>query len=99
MGGDGQKHRPPKGIRGLCPPCYVKNKHMVFKFRTLALKEGVCEWCGYSTCPDALHFHHIDPRTKTYTVSTMQTKKWDLVLEEVEKCQLFCANCHYEEVA
>jgi hypothetical protein len=43
-----------------------------------------------------LDFHHRDRATKTIAVSMMPNSGWRLerVREEIEKCDLLCANCH-----
>jgi hypothetical protein len=64
----------------------------------IALKGGKCESCGYDRCPAVLQFHHIDPSTKLFNMSYREISsiKWEKILEEVDKCQLLCANCHTE---
>lgn len=59
---------------------------------------GCCEKCGYNRCMRALHFHHVDPKQKSFTLDsrTIQTKNWQLVQKESQKCQLLCSNCHME---
>lgn len=45
----------------------------------------------------ALHFHHLDPNQKRYTLSRAgHTRKFADALEEARKCVLLCANCHAE---
>lgn len=46
--------------------------------------------------PRCLQFHHRDPSTKTYTISRLYsgTWGWDRIFEEIEKCDVMCANCH-----
>lgn len=43
---------------------------------------------------------HIDPTSKTKTHSLRQLATWkdgSLFWEEVDKCQLLCANCHIDK--
>ena len=54
---------------------------------------GRCVDCGYSTCPDALQFHHRDPATKSFGLGHFNGSLARLVAE-AEKCDLVCANCH-----
>jgi len=53
-----------------------------------------CEHCGYNENPTALQFHHIDKKTKSFTISA--NMHWNLlkILRETEKCMVLCANCH-----
>jgi len=64
------------------------------KIKLVEFKGGKCERCGYSKCIDALHFHH--PDEKNFTISSHMDKSLELLIEEVKKCQLLCANCHAE---
>ena len=56
-----------------------------------------CQVCGYNNpeFPSALDFDHIDPKTKTSSISQMMTKPFEEVVAEVSKCRVLCANCHY----
>ena len=58
---------------------------------------GACVLCGYSRSPAALHFHHVDPLTKSFEVSRRGvTISLDSLRAEAAKCVLLCANCHAE---
>lgn len=70
------------------------------KSEAVAYLGGRCSRCGYDKCLGALHFHHVDPSTKTRKISDFaRTSKssWDERKEELDKCILLCANCHAEE--
>lgn len=58
---------------------------------------GKCVKCGYDRCIGSLTFHHRDPKTKkarpTYVIMRW---KWERAKEELDKCDLVCANCHGE---
>lgn len=61
-------------------------------------EQGGCNRCGVED-PRTVDFHHVDPETKTLSVNEMVTmghSKQD-IREEVEKCELLCANCHAKE--
>jgi hypothetical protein len=67
------------------------------KTRLVELRGGRCSLCGYCKCIGALEFHHRDPSTKVFELSKSNLlRRWDVVLVEVEKCELLCANCHRE---
>ena len=55
-----------------------------------------CCICGFNDFQEALEFHHIDPQTKSFglTSSGSVTKALEKQLEEARKCVLLCANCH-----
>jgi hypothetical protein len=61
---------------------------------------GECKICGYNACTWVMHFHHRDAASKEYVVARLiMDRKRKLAFEEVEKCDLLCANCHGEEEA
>ncbi len=60
-------------------------------------KGGRCERCGYNRCIDAFEFHHLISAKKGFGISEKgYTRAWSKVKEELDKCQLLCANCHRE---
>jgi hypothetical protein len=54
---------------------------------------GRCVDCGYSTCPEALQFHHRDPSTKDFRLGNF-SGSLARYTAEAAKCDLVCANCH-----
>src|SRR5205823_4182693 len=53
-----------------------------------------CVDCG-ETDPLVLDFDHREPATKSNEVSRIvYHRPWRVVLEEIEKCDVRCANCH-----
>ncbi len=69
------------------------------KLLLIEVKGGKCLRCGYARNHAALDFHHIDPESKVFALDlrALSNRKWEKVLEEVEKCVLLCSNCHAEE--
>lgn len=59
------------------------------------LMGGKCSRCGYDKCIKALEFHHIDKKTKSFTIAT-SIHSLDEDIAEIKKCSLLCANCHRE---
>ena len=63
-------------------------------------KGGKCQKCGYNQCEGALQFHHKDPNQKEFGLANINLNDSNFslqkVLEEVDKCELLCANCHFE---
>jgi hypothetical protein len=58
---------------------------------------GRCALCGYADCTAALHFHHLDPTLKRFTISRRgATRSRAEARAEAAKCLLLCANCHAE---
>lgn len=62
------------------------------------LKRRPCQSCGNTYHPVAMHFHHRDPSTKIDNVSNMlRGYSMDVILREIDKCDLLCAICHSVE--
>lgn len=57
-----------------------------------------CVKCGYDKCQRALTFHHRDSSQKSFglDIRSMSNRKYEVLLEEVNKCDLLCFNCHME---
>jgi hypothetical protein len=75
----------------------VSRHRRAMKRRLIDEAGGCCARCGYSDAPAALHFHHLDPATKSFAVSRRgATVGYDVLKAEAAKCVLLCANCHAE---
>lgn len=57
-----------------------------------------CSICGYSKNYAALDFHHINIKEKEFSPAQLINTSYDLdqIFQELDKCQLVCANCHRE---
>ena len=68
-----------------------KNQQKMFDY----FKENPCVDCGVSN-PIVLEFDHIDETTKFKEVSRMIADgySWVRIQEEIDKCDVRCANCH-----
>lgn len=67
------------------------------KQRAIDYKGGKCLLCGYNKCNASLDFHHIDPKEKDFAIgSDGNTRGWDVIQPELDKCVLLCRNCHGE---
>ena len=86
-----------KKVRGRL---HITNKQRYYENRlwidALKLKKG-CELCGYKEHPQALQFDHLDPATKKFTISSKLRENKQVLLEEINKCRVLCANCHSVE--
>jgi hypothetical protein len=75
----------------------VRKRRKKLRKMAVDLKGGKCEICGYSRCPEALEFHHIDQSGKEFGISDSgYTRSRERIKKELEKCILLCANCHRE---
>jgi hypothetical protein len=56
-----------------------------------------CQVCGYDKNFAALDFHHRNPKEKVMQIATILIRRPnDELVEEMEKCDLLCRNCHAE---
>jgi hypothetical protein len=59
------------------------------------LKRAPCTDCGGRFPPICMHYDHRDWRTKQRPVATWTSAgALRQMLEEIERCDLVCANCH-----
>jgi hypothetical protein len=58
------------------------------------LKDRPCEDCGNKYAPCVMDWHHRDPALKSFSVGRGLRRKQEVVLAEIQKCALLCANCH-----
>jgi hypothetical protein len=58
-----------------------------------------CADCGESD-PVVLEFDHLDTEAKSFDIGqSLPYRKWESILEEMEKCEVVCANCHRRRTA
>ena len=76
----------------------IVSRRQRLKIKAIEYKGGACNVCGYDKTTTALCFHHRDPTTKSFSISNGGLEKsWNILKEELDKCDLLCANCHVEE--
>ena len=73
-----------------------QKKERIFEKKSILVKEfgGKCTQCGYDKYISLLHFHHLDPTKKEFTIA--HDKPLDKMREEAKKCILLCSRCHGE---
>lgn len=69
---------------------FVKNR----KQNLISVFGSKCCLCGFNSFPEALEFHHVNPKEKEFILSSNVMKSLDKQLNEAQKCILVCANCH-----
>lgn len=52
---------------------------------------GKCKKCGAT---DNLNIDHIKSKEKTFPIARNYNRRWEVLLEELKKCQLLCVPCH-----
>lgn len=54
-----------------------------------------CQMCGLTGIPDAIDFHHTDPKAGDAKIfMLMKNHAYAKLLKEVAKCVPLCATCH-----
>lgn len=82
-----------------CTKCVaeaVTRRHQKVKRILVEEHGGCCAVCGYKRTVVNLHFHHVDPSTKSFAVNSSLGKSLAAFRAEAAKCVLVCANCHGE---
>lgn len=80
-----------------CVSVAVQKKRQNIKLRAIEYKGGKCICCGYNKSVRSLTFHHVDPNEKEFGIGGRgQTRSWEKIKKELDKCVLVCANCHGE---
>lgn len=82
---------------GRCRTASVSEWRRRVKQKLIERAGGCCVLCGYDRHPAALHFHHLDPATKSFVLSRQGvTRSFREAAAEADKCVLLCGNCHAE---
>lgn len=69
-----------------------KRKHEI-----VDIMGGHCALCGYNKNEAALELHHINKAEKDFSFSSYGSfPRYDVLIPELKKCILLCANCHRE---
>lgn len=81
---------------------YIADRMRDGKIRAVMVLGGRCQQCGWNDHPAGLQFHHREPDQKKFSINAnviTSPKKypWEIILEEIMKCDLLCANCHFVE--
>ncbi len=78
-----------------CRSDAVKSRRRRVKALLVAEAGGACRLCGFDGVPGAMHFHHLDPATKAFSLAARGTSRSiERARAEAAKCVLLCANCH-----
>lgn len=70
---------------------YRRNQNLMWKY----LEDHPCIDCGNSD-KRVLEFDHRDPSLKVAAIGVLLKNKhrWEPIKEEIDKCDVRCANCH-----
>lgn len=72
----------------------MKSRYRRMKAVVDAIKDVPCMDCGNKFPSECMDFDHRNPSEKVAKVSLLLTYSLSRVLNEVEKCDIVCANCH-----
>jgi predicted HNH restriction endonuclease len=78
-----------------CSSMHVSNRRRKIKLKAIEYKGGKCYDCGLqSEFPAVYDFHHHEGEKDFNISKDGNTRSWEKVKVELEKCVLLCANCH-----
>lgn len=76
----------------------VNEKQRVYKrnnkLKAIEYLGGKCFDCSGVFVVDVYDFHHRDPNEKEINGNMLVRYSWERAKEELDKCDLLCANCH-----
>jgi len=71
-----------------------KERIEAFYCLTNSVKDVPCMDCGNKYPPCVMDFDHRNPKEKKFNIATGTHRSLRLVQEEIDKCDVVCANCH-----
>jgi hypothetical protein len=82
--------------------CKRKTRRLAYRISAANYKNNECEICGLkrNTIDDLeiFDFHHIDKINKSFELGdNIESRKWEVVKQELDKCMMLCANCHRKQ--
>lgn len=84
----------------MCKDCfntYCVKRWIDRKIKYINLLGGKCKKCGLllnNTHYSVFEFHHRDRNNKEYSWTKLRLFSDDRIMQELNKCDLLCANCH-----
>ena len=86
----------------LCYICKRKSKRLAYRISAANYKNNKCEICDLKreTIDDLeiFDFHHKSKEEKTFELGdNIESKSWDTIKKELDKCMMLCANCHRKQ--
>lgn len=79
----------------------ARHRHRNFVRMIAYLTENPCVDCGEAD-PIVLDFDHLPQYDKRFEIAravSASTRSWSVILEEIQKCEVVCANCHRRRTA
>ena len=85
--------------RNICKECVKENERKKYQKRINQIndykKTLCCKKCGEKRYY-LFDFHHRNPKEKDFTIAEHSRAKFETIKNEIEKCDVLCANCHRE---
>lgn len=88
------------GVMSLCRDCFNQlcvKRWINKKIKYIQYLGGECSRCHIklnNTNYSIFDFHHLNPSEKEYSWGKLRLFSEDKVIQELNKCQLLCSNCH-----
>lgn len=86
----------PNERRNYCHSCNVIRSRQRKKSELVSYKGGKCQVCGYDKYIGNLVFHHTNPSTKKFSITSAMEKPMASLKQEADQCVLVCCRCHGE---
>ncbi len=71
---------------------YDREKERESRAFVREFKNKPCLDCGKSYPPEVMEFDHL--RDKSFVLSKVKRHSKQTIIDEINKCELVCANCH-----
>ena len=68
---------------------YIRNRDYIRSIK----KGSSCADCGEDNI-NKMTFHHRDPSEKFFTISQPSGRSFEMIDEEIKKCDILCRDCH-----
>ena len=59
-----------------------------------SFKSVPCMDCGVVYPPYVMDFDHLPENEKSFTIGSYLNRDLDKLMDEIEKCDVVCSNCH-----
>ena len=79
-----------------CAKCLMRVRRYKQKAAAVAYKNNKCGRCGISGNQEIFDFHHHRDKKDTVSNLIANNRKWSIILEELDKCEMLCCMCHKE---
>jgi len=76
-----------------CYTCRSRIRRYRTKATAVKYLGGKCQRCGWDKDIAALEFHHPNA-DKEIKIGDATNRSWEVIVSELNKCELLCSNCH-----